>query len=450
MGVEAVLFIIVGIVAIVCAAMMLVSENAVHSALFLIVNFICVAFFYLMLEAPFLAMVQIAVYAGAIMVLFLFVIMLLGAERTPQGSSVRRYRWLPAVGVILSLAFLGAVALGLLLGNADQDVAASDQALVRVVNAAVAAENIPSGDPVQAALAERNFDIFLNGELIEEGVAPEDATDYLRVTPGDYTLTFSPFGTAIESAVTTLNLEAGEAVTAILVSNPDGTLAVDSLVDDLSPVERRSGRVAFYNAYAEPVSIVEIQSEGFEDSRKLNPVVMNIPTGEAADPVILTEGLRNWRVIRAGSEEQVRETLDDDDILSSIDDLRIERDTTQLLVITGNRINDGTVYPRVIRGGTLVAAATAAFGSPQSVGEVLFTEYLLPFQLVAILLLAAMVGVIVLTQREEHTPKPSRAMRRKVSRPLTSVISTQTGSELDNAPRLPAHQPGEQREPAGD
>ncbi len=61
--------------------MMLISENAIHSALFLILNFACIAFFFLMLNAPFLAMVQITVYAGAIMVLFLFVIMLLGAER---------------------------------------------------------------------------------------------------------------------------------------------------------------------------------------------------------------------------------------------------------------------------------------------------------------------------------------------------------------------------------
>ncbi len=75
---ELTLFVIVGAVAVVSAAMMLISENAVHSALFLILNFACIAFFFLMLNAPFLAMVQITVYAGAIMVLFLFVIMLSG------------------------------------------------------------------------------------------------------------------------------------------------------------------------------------------------------------------------------------------------------------------------------------------------------------------------------------------------------------------------------------
>jgi NADH-quinone oxidoreductase subunit J len=77
---EVYLFVAVGTIAVIAAMMMLISENAVHSALFLILNFACVAFMYLMLDAPFLAMVQIAVYAGAIMVLFLFVIMLLGQK----------------------------------------------------------------------------------------------------------------------------------------------------------------------------------------------------------------------------------------------------------------------------------------------------------------------------------------------------------------------------------
>jgi hypothetical protein len=60
---------------------MVASRNAVYSALFLVLNFATVALLYLMLGAPFIALVQITVYAGSIMVLFIFVIMLLGAER---------------------------------------------------------------------------------------------------------------------------------------------------------------------------------------------------------------------------------------------------------------------------------------------------------------------------------------------------------------------------------
>ena len=74
-------FILLAAVAVAAALGMLLSHNAVHSALYLVLTFIPVAIFYLALNAPFIAMVQITVYAGAIVVLFLFVIMLLGAER---------------------------------------------------------------------------------------------------------------------------------------------------------------------------------------------------------------------------------------------------------------------------------------------------------------------------------------------------------------------------------
>ncbi len=74
-------FIVLAIIAIAAALGMLLSRNAVHSALYLVLNFVTIAVFYLVLNAPFISMVQVTVYAGAIVVLFLFVIMLLGAEQ---------------------------------------------------------------------------------------------------------------------------------------------------------------------------------------------------------------------------------------------------------------------------------------------------------------------------------------------------------------------------------
>ncbi|HEY5730389.1 MAG TPA: NADH-quinone oxidoreductase subunit J [Anaerolineales bacterium] len=85
---DLILFLILSLVAIATALGMLLSRNAVYSALFLVLNFITVAVFYLLLGAPFIAMAQITVYAGAIMVLFLFVIMLLGAESLPKGDAL--------------------------------------------------------------------------------------------------------------------------------------------------------------------------------------------------------------------------------------------------------------------------------------------------------------------------------------------------------------------------
>lgn len=85
MNLTLILFIILAVTAVATAAGLLLSRNSVYAALFLILNFATVAVFYLILGAPFIALVQVTVYAGAIMVLFLFVIMLLGAEKLPRG-----------------------------------------------------------------------------------------------------------------------------------------------------------------------------------------------------------------------------------------------------------------------------------------------------------------------------------------------------------------------------
>lgn len=69
------------VASLVSAFFVLITPNAVHSALALVINFFTLAVFYVLLEAHFLAAVQVIVYAGAIMVLFLFVIMLLGVDR---------------------------------------------------------------------------------------------------------------------------------------------------------------------------------------------------------------------------------------------------------------------------------------------------------------------------------------------------------------------------------
>lgn len=88
MNSELIVFLVLSLVAVAAALGMVFSRNAVYSALFLVLNFTTVAVFYLLLGAPFIAMSQITVYAGAIMVLFLFVIMLLGAESLAPTKSL--------------------------------------------------------------------------------------------------------------------------------------------------------------------------------------------------------------------------------------------------------------------------------------------------------------------------------------------------------------------------
>lgn len=74
---EAILFYLTALVAVLAAFFVTKCRNPVNSALCLVTNFLCLAVLYVMLEAPFMAAIQIMVYAGAIMVLIVFVIMLL-------------------------------------------------------------------------------------------------------------------------------------------------------------------------------------------------------------------------------------------------------------------------------------------------------------------------------------------------------------------------------------
>ena len=101
-------------VAVAAGLGMVLARNAVHSALFLIVTFFCLAVFFLVLGSPFLFAVQIIVYAGAIMVLFLFVMMLLGVDR--RESMVERLKAQRTLAVLLGLGLIAEVVLAIRAG----------------------------------------------------------------------------------------------------------------------------------------------------------------------------------------------------------------------------------------------------------------------------------------------------------------------------------------------
>ncbi len=88
-------------VAVISALLVITRKNPVHSALALIFTLLSLAGLYLMLYAPFVAGVQIILYAGGIMVLFLFVIMLVNIERAQRESTFNQ-QW--PVGILASLA----------------------------------------------------------------------------------------------------------------------------------------------------------------------------------------------------------------------------------------------------------------------------------------------------------------------------------------------------------
>jgi NADH-quinone oxidoreductase subunit J len=108
------LFFFLAVVAIAAALGMLISRNPVNSALWLILNLFCIAGIYLTLNAQFIAVIQIVVYAGAIMVLFLFVIMLLNLDALPRLQDVdwrRGMAYFLGMAVLAQLTYI--VALGL-------------------------------------------------------------------------------------------------------------------------------------------------------------------------------------------------------------------------------------------------------------------------------------------------------------------------------------------------
>jgi len=83
---------------------MILNRNSVYSVLLLVINFFCIGGLYLLLESEFLAITQIIVYAGAIMVLFLFVVMLLNLGK--EESYERKYDTTKGLAFLVSMGFL--------------------------------------------------------------------------------------------------------------------------------------------------------------------------------------------------------------------------------------------------------------------------------------------------------------------------------------------------------
>jgi NADH-quinone oxidoreductase subunit J len=117
--VELLVFSFVAAAALVTALTVLLHRNPVIGALFLVSNLVCVAVLYLLLQAQFLAAIQVIVYAGAIMVLILFVIMLLNLRQEAvgirAGGAQKTLGALAAIGFVLMVA-KGLVAFGAGLG----------------------------------------------------------------------------------------------------------------------------------------------------------------------------------------------------------------------------------------------------------------------------------------------------------------------------------------------
>jgi NADH-quinone oxidoreductase subunit J len=143
---EAVSFWILGPLALAGALGMLFARNAVHSALWLVLTMLSLGVLYMVQQAPFLGFVQIIVYTGAIMMLFLFVLMLVGKDSSDSVVEVLRGQRLAAV--VIGVGFAGLV------------VASVSRALIDVEPVGLAAQNTQNGGNV-ANIGEALFTDYL-------------------------------------------------------------------------------------------------------------------------------------------------------------------------------------------------------------------------------------------------------------------------------------------------
>lgn len=126
MGVEALVFYTFGAIAVISAFFVVLQQRSIYSALSLIVCFCSIAVLFYQLGAHFIAAIQVIVYAGAIMVLFLFVVMLIDPES--EFFSRDRIGWVSIVGLPLA-AFLGFLLFWVLLPAEEVSAQAGDLSL---------------------------------------------------------------------------------------------------------------------------------------------------------------------------------------------------------------------------------------------------------------------------------------------------------------------------------
>jgi len=454
------LFILVSLLAIVAAGMMLTRQNAVHSALFLIVNFGCVAFLYLMLDAPFLAMVQVTVYTGAIMVLFLFVIMLLGAEATSDAP--RRMRWMGFAGTAIAIVIL--IVFAFPLANNMLDEAAPPPELaparLRVINA------IPGSDEASFTVMEMGFAMPLAGTVrgnvlldpadesidalrIDDVVYEygRDAAAYVDLPAGDYNFSAGLSDSSYASgpiASAALSLDADAAYSVLFYENAEQQLEVTVLEDQVAAPAVGKMRLKLINAVTDKqVALVDIgqyttrRSLCEDDScSSLIPhrvLIEQLPAGQHTS-LELEEGSYNLAFVDA-----------ENTVLRTLAGYKAQRGLVETRVFVREPGPPGSLPS--YRAAAFHAMATSAFGSPEALGQVLFIDYVLPVMLVGVLLLVALIGVIVLARPDALAQAERRRInrRRRVNRPLASVIAQQTGSDIlrgDAPAQLPSGESG--------
>lgn len=435
MSAELVLFLVVAIVAIFSAASMLVSRNAVHSALFLVVNFLCVAFFYLMLNAPFLAAIQVTVYAGAIMVLFMFVIMLLGADKL--GGQIGKFPWVApvAVGVTTVILLISYWAIS--------------QSQVGLLKPVAPAPRISFLHAIPDAPA---VDLYLNDLKVASNVSFEAAQPFVEAKAGDYNLLVFAACTEVDAtkcadpiatgaapvAAVPAKLESGKSIKFIIGGSlTTGVQLIPVDLDLTTLADDNTTRVTVVNALnGEAVTVTELlppqQAGIFDQNRSTSPKITaertanfaeNLAFGAVSETKVVPVGTYEFAFAR-GTER-----------ITVLRDMLFKPKTHELLVLApGLTAGDTVLRPTVIRFADAPIRTAEAFGSPQQIGLELLGPFVLPFELVSLLLLAALVGAIMLTREETVKRSRERLVVSPAIRHMNRRIAETTkGAEIPGA-----------------
>jgi NADH-quinone oxidoreductase subunit J len=112
MTAEQILFLLIGVLILGSALMVVTTRKLLHAALWLVAALFGVAILYAILQAGFLAVVQVVVYIGAIAILFIFAVMLTRKEMRDHGQQTRSNWWIPALLGLLILGGLVFLVLG--------------------------------------------------------------------------------------------------------------------------------------------------------------------------------------------------------------------------------------------------------------------------------------------------------------------------------------------------
>ena len=398
------LFLLVGGSAVAAAVGMLLLRNAVYSALCLIHIMAALALLFLMLDAPFLALVQVTVYAGAVMVLFLFVMMLLGNQVISAGE--REFRGLPVLASLGATAFILIAGLAIQSGDVDETAAPLPAPLLRV------AQFLPITD---------TMNLHIDGERHSIALPFGAASNFQELAVGAHSLSLKTTAGQILHE-TEIELAEGTANSLLIYESATGNASA-LVPESKTPLSQRESRLRLVNLSGTAVTVYDTGSDRVLDSERDPEWAVELASGEQTQTRLSEPAPRDLAFIDPTSGQTLLRTPE----------LKLSGGESATLVLVSE--GQGRFVLHHLR-----AEPPDSFGSPAAIGQSLFRRYLLPFEMVGVLLLAALVGGIIIAQGGSRVVR-RRDVRRPVARTLAAAIDAQVGAD-----QLPSAAVGETAE----